>query len=77
MLIHFSGDWDVHWGPTGILTDGHMGHLAPVTFSPVLVKPPSSTWLEGLLDIHPVLVLGASSFRVWPCLLLGPLDLRG
>ena len=22
--VYFSGDWDVHWGLTGILTHGHI-----------------------------------------------------
>ena len=25
ILVYLSGDWDVHWGITGVLTHGHMG----------------------------------------------------
>ena len=24
VLVYFSGDWDVHWGLTGLLTHGQM-----------------------------------------------------
>ena len=24
MLFYFIGDWDVHWGLTGLLTHGHL-----------------------------------------------------
>ena len=24
ILAYFSGDWDVHWGVTGVLTHGHL-----------------------------------------------------
>ena len=27
ILVNFSGDWDVHWGLTGVLTHGHPSDL--------------------------------------------------
>ena len=46
---YFSGDWDVHWGVSGILTYGHMNQPTPVDYLVVPSHP--VPWLFGLLGL--------------------------